>query len=85
LHSGEPQFGNSLLPNCLSRGHLVLLVGAPHHDLEGLVPHRPLQRLGLFHGARIQTSRSSSVVGITGIAFGWIGSTTAFGDVVRKP
>ena len=38
-----------------------------------------------FHGARIQTSRSSSVVRITGIAFGWIGSTTAFGDVVRKP
>jgi hypothetical protein len=22
---------------------------------------------------------------ITGMAFGWIGSTTAFGDVVRKP
>jgi hypothetical protein len=36
-------------------------------------------------GARIHTSRSSSVVRITGIAFGWIGSTTAFGDVVRKP
>jgi hypothetical protein len=31
-------------------------------------------------------SRSSSVVGITGsIALGWIGSTTAFGAVVRKP
>jgi hypothetical protein len=37
------------------------------------------------HGARSQTSRSSSVVKITGIAFGWIGSTTAFGAVVRKP
>src|SRR5947208_1211978 len=37
------------------------------------------------HGARIQTSRSSSVVKITGIAFEWIGSTTAFGEVVRKP
>ena len=37
------------------------------------------------HGARIQTSRSSSVVRITGIAFGWIGSTMAFGDVVRNP
>jgi hypothetical protein len=37
------------------------------------------------HGARIQTSRSSSVVKITGIAFGWIGSTIAFGDVVKKP
>jgi hypothetical protein len=37
------------------------------------------------HGARIQTSRSSSVVKITGMALGWIGSTIAFGDVVRKP
>ena len=36
-------------------------------------------------GARIQTSRSSSVVRITGIALGWIGSTMALGDVVRKP
>jgi len=30
-------------------------------------------------------SRSSSVVKITGIAFGWIGSTTAFGAVVKNP
>jgi hypothetical protein len=37
------------------------------------------------HGARIQTSHSSSVVRITGMALGWIGSTTAFGEVVRKP
>src|SRR5450631_4595148 len=36
-------------------------------------------------GARIQTSHSSLVVRITGIAFGWIGSTIAFGVVVRKP
>jgi len=41
--------------------------------------------LASSHGARIQTSRSSSVARITGIAFGWIGSTTAFGNVVRKP
>jgi hypothetical protein len=33
------------------------------------------------HGARIQTSRSSPVVRITGIALGWIGSTTAFGEI----
>ena len=37
------------------------------------------------HGARIQASHSSSVVRITGMAFGWICSTTAFGAVVRKP
>src|SRR5262245_29605040 len=30
-------------------------------------------------GARIQMSRSSSVVKITGIALSWIGATTAFG------
>jgi hypothetical protein len=30
-------------------------------------------------------SRSSSVVKITGIPFGWIGSMTAFASVVRKP
>jgi hypothetical protein len=41
--------------------------------------------LASSQGARIQTSRSSSVVRITGIALGWIGSTTAFGAVVRKP
>jgi hypothetical protein len=41
--------------------------------------------LASSHGARIQTSRSSSVVRTIGIAFGWIGSTIAFGAVVRKP
>jgi hypothetical protein len=30
-------------------------------------------------------SHSSSVVRITGIGFGWIGATTSFGSVVRKP
>jgi hypothetical protein len=33
-------------------------------------------------GARIQTSRSSSVVRITGMAFGWIAPTSAFGSAV---
>ncbi|MGY3075912.1 hypothetical protein ACVWZZ_002283 [Bradyrhizobium sp. LM6.10] len=37
-----------------------------------------------IHGARIQTSRSFSVVRITGIGFGWVGSTMAFGVVVRN-
>lgn len=37
------------------------------------------------HRARIHTSRSSSLVRITGIALGCIGSTVAFGAVVRKP
>ncbi len=37
------------------------------------------------HRARVQTSHSSSVVRITGIALGWIGSTIAFGAVFRNP
>jgi hypothetical protein len=36
------------------------------------------------HGAHIHTSRSSSVVRITGMAFGWIGSTMAFGEVSAR-
>ena len=36
-------------------------------------------------GARNQTSRSSAVVRITGIALVWTDPTTAFGSVVRKP
>jgi hypothetical protein len=40
--------------------------------------------LASAQGARIQTSRSPSVVGITGMALGWIGSTMAFGAVVRN-
>jgi hypothetical protein len=41
--------------------------------------------LASSHSAGIQTSRSSSVVRMTGIAFGWMGWTTAFGEVVRNP
>ena len=38
---------------------LVLFVASVHHDLERIIGQRPLQRLS--HGARIQTSRSSSL------------------------
>jgi len=44
-----------------------------------VVQQWPRQCLRLI--PRIHTSRSSSVVTITGIAFGWIGSTIAFGAV----
>jgi hypothetical protein len=40
--------------------------------------------LASSQGARSQTSYSSVVVGITGIAFGWTPSTSAFGLQVRK-
>jgi hypothetical protein len=50
-----------------------------------VVRQGPLQRLRLIPWRVHPDVRSSSVVEITGIAFGWIGSTTAFGEVVRKP
>ena len=37
------------------------------------------------HGARIQRSRSSSEVRITGIAFGRFGANNALTAVVKKP
>jgi hypothetical protein len=67
-----------------SRRNFIFLVGAAHDDLKRVIGQWSLQRLRLVPCARIQTSRSSSVVRITGIAFGWIGSTTAFGEVVKN-
>jgi hypothetical protein len=61
----------------------IFLVGPAHDNPERIIPQRSLQCLRLIPRPRIHTSRSSSVVRITGIAFGWIGSTTAFGNVVR--
>jgi len=42
----------------------------PGDDLKRIIRQRSLQRLRLIQGARIQTSYSSSVVRITGIALG---------------
>jgi hypothetical protein len=63
----------------------VFLFGVPRHDFQRLVWQRALHAFASSHGARIQTSRSSSVIRITGIALGWIGATIAFGAVLRKP
>jgi hypothetical protein len=54
------------------------------HDLEPPVRKRPLQLEGLVGRPVIQVSTSSGVVRITGIAFGWMASTSAFGSVVRN-
>jgi hypothetical protein len=59
--------------------------GAAGDDPDRIVGQRPLQHLGLIPRRAHQTSHSSSVSRITGRAFGWIGSSTPFGDVVRKP
>jgi hypothetical protein len=42
--------------------------------------------LGTIHGRQLElaTSLSSGVVRITGMAFGWIGATTAFGSRSRQ-
>jgi hypothetical protein len=64
---------------------LVFLVRASHHDLDRIVVQRSLQRLSFIPRPSHPSSRSSSVSRITGMAFGRIGSTMAFGDVVRRP
>jgi hypothetical protein len=64
---------------------LVFLVGATGDDPDCIVGQGPLQHLG-FVPWRAHPNVTLLVCGQeTGMAFGWIGSTTAFGDVVRKP
>jgi hypothetical protein len=63
----------------LSCCELVFLIGAAHDDLERVIGQGRYSAFASSHAARIQTSRSSSVVRITGMALGWIGSTIAFG------
>jgi hypothetical protein len=65
----------------VSRRRLVFFVCSPHDDLQRVIPEVRRSALASSHGARIQTSRSSSVIRIADIAFGWIGSTMAFGAV----
>jgi len=48
----------------------IFLVCSSGRDPDRIIGLRPLQSLPSSQGARIQTSRSSSVVRITGIAFG---------------
>jgi hypothetical protein len=71
--------------NILLAGGLVLLVLSAHHDPQRIIRQRPLQRLGLIPRRAHPDVALFVVVRITGIALGWIGSTTAFGAVVRKP
>ena len=74
---------SQLTCNMLSRS--ILFVRATHNNHKVRVRQRPCSALASSHGARIHTSRSSSVVKITGMSFWWIGSTTALCAVVRKP
>ena len=62
----------------------VLFIRSLRNNHQVSIRQRLCSARASSHGARIQTSRSSSVVRITGIALGWIGSTIAFGDVVKE-
>jgi hypothetical protein len=76
----------STTSNCGScRCRLIFFRLAAHDNFQRIIRQGLCSTFASSHGARIQTSRSSSVVKITGIAFEWIGSTMAFGAVVRKP
>jgi hypothetical protein len=61
-----------------SRG--TILVCATHHDFQRVLWQWPPQRLRF-----IPMSRHSSVVRITGMAFGWIGTTTGSERQVAWP
>jgi hypothetical protein len=63
----------------------TFFVSTARYNLQRVVRQRPLQRIGLIPRRTHPNIASSSVVRITGMAFGWIGSTTAFGEIVRKP
>ena len=56
-----------------SRRCQIFLIG-PLAAIVGASSGRSLQPFASTHGARIQTSRSSAFVNITGIAFRWIGA-----------
>jgi hypothetical protein len=64
---------------------LEVLLNTYGHHHPASPGRRCCEALASFRGARIQTSRPSSVVSVIGMALGWTGSTTMLGVVVRKP
>jgi hypothetical protein len=69
----------------LRRRRHILLIRPTRYDLQRVVGQGPLQRLRLIPRRAHPNIPFLSVVRITGMALGWIGSTIAFGAVVRKP
>jgi hypothetical protein len=68
-----------------ARGDFVFFVRAPYDDLQRVIGEGGvLQRLRFVAGGRIQTSRSSSLVKMTGIAFGQQ-SRSATSSGIRRP
>jgi hypothetical protein len=65
------------------RRWLVFFVGAAGHNHQRLIPQRPLQRLRIIPW-RAHPDITLFIGRQDHIALGWIGSTIAFGDVVRE-
>jgi hypothetical protein len=68
----------------LGRDH-VFLVCPARDNLQRIIGQWSLQSFRLVPRRAHPDIASSCVVRITGMALGWIGSTIAFGNVVRKP
>ena len=74
---GAPRLRKGVAPCRQSCGHyLIFLVRASRHDLQRVIRQRALQRLRLVPRRAHPESYSFGVFRITGIAFGWIGSTS---------
>jgi hypothetical protein len=67
----------------ISSSNFIFSIGTTRNDQHPVIRQRQLQRHGLVPG-RASTRRVPRVSN-TGIALGWIGSTTAFGAAVKKP
>ena len=72
---GPPNLGGA------ASATLISCRRSSQHNLQRLIGNGRCNVFASSHGARIQRLRSSSVMRITGIAYGWIGSTMAFGAV----
>jgi len=65
--------------------HAAAFIRAPPNNHQAIIRQWSLQCLGLIPWRSHPHVALSSVVKMTGIALGRIGSTTAFGDVVKNP
>jgi len=70
------------MPSGLRR---LVLPLARRDDHTLVIRQRPCRASATSAGADSHPSNSALLRRITGMAFGWIGDTTAFASVVRKP
>jgi hypothetical protein len=72
----------SVKPDILTR---AILAFSARDNTEDVIRERSLQFEGLRHISQEPQINFSRRIRITRMAFGWIGATTAFASVVRKP